>query len=316
MPESVLERNELPELGWALAQAHFPDSAEALEPARRRLSFDELFLFQTAMQSHRRDWQSVPGQPLGVDDGWLAQYIEALPYTLTDAQRRALDEIRADLARDVPMNRLLQGDVGSGKTVVAAIGLAAAVQNGKQAALMAPTSILAEQHARNVSELLRRAPNGEQMQVRLLTGNTSENERQEIYAGLADGWIQVVIGTHAVIQEGVTFRDLGLAIIDEQHRFGVHQRRILRSKGVNPHILVMTATPIPHAGSDAVRRSDLSIIDEMPPGRIPVETRVVRRVERERAQFHPLSGGQRSSGVYHLPAGRIIRKPGGCRRGG
>ena len=284
LPESVLERTDLPDLGWSLTQAHFPDSFEALGLARKRLSFDELFLFQTAMQSHRRDWQAVPSQPIGVDDQWLAQYREALPYMLTNAQQRALDDIRADMARDVPMNRLLQGDVGSGKTVVAAVALAVAVQNGKQAALMAPTSILAEQHARSVSDLLRRAPNGESIQVRLLTGNTNESEREEIYRGLAEGWIHVVIGTHAIIQESVNFHDLGLAIIDEQHRFGVQQRGILRGKGTNPHTLVMTATPIPRTLALTLYADlDLSIIDEMPPGRTPVETRVLRRVERERA---------------------------------
>jgi ATP-dependent DNA helicase RecG len=284
MPESILARTDLPDIGWALNQVHFPDSFEALELARRRLSFDELFLFQTAMLAHRRDWQSVPGQPFGVDDGWLMQYIDALPYTLTHAQRRALDEIRADLARDVPMNRLLQGDVGSGKTVVAAVALAIAAQSGKQAALMAPTSILAEQHFRSVGELLRRAPNGEHIHVRLLTGNTAEYEREEIYRGLAEGWIHVVIGTHALIQEGVNFQNLALAIIDEQHRFGVQQRGILRGKGFNPHILIMTATPIPRTLALTLYADlDLSLIDEMPPGRAPVETRVLRRVERERA---------------------------------
>jgi ATP-dependent DNA helicase RecG len=284
LPESVLERTELPELNWALTQVHFPESFEALALARQRLSFDELFLFQTAMQSQRRDWQADPGQPLHVDEGWLAQYIEALPYALTGAQRTALDDIRADLARDIPMNRLLQGDVGSGKTVVAAVAMAIAVQNGKQAALMAPTSILAEQHARSVSDLLRRAPNGEHIQVRLLTGNTSDSEREEIYRGLAEGWVHVVIGTHAIIQQGVNFHDLALAIIDEQHRFGVQQRGILRGKGPNPHILVMTATPIPRTLALTLYADlDLSIIDEMPPGRTPVETRVLRRVERERA---------------------------------
>jgi ATP-dependent DNA helicase RecG len=284
LPESVLERTELPDLGWALMQVHFPESFEALDLARRRLSFDELFLFQTAMQSHRRDWQAVPGQPLPVSDDWLAQFVETLPYALTEAQQRALEDIRADLARNMPMNRLLQGDVGSGKTVVAAIALAATALNGKQAALMAPTSILAEQHARSVGELLRCAPDGEGIQVRLLTGNTGESEREEIYAGMADGSIHVVIGTHALIQESVTFHDLALAIIDEQHRFGVQQRGILRGKGTNPHILVMTATPIPRTLALTLYADlDLSIIDEMPPGRTPVETRVLRRVERERA---------------------------------
>ncbi len=216
------------------------------------------------------------------------------------------------------MNRLLQGDVGSGKTVVAAVALALAVQNGKQAALMAPTSILAEQHARSVSDLLRRAPNGEQIQVRLLTGNTGEAEREEIYRGLAEGWIHVVIGTHAMIQEGVNFHDLGLAIIDEQHRFGVQQRGILRGKGTNPHILVMTATPIPRTLALTLYADlDLSIIDEMPPGRTPVETRIMRRVERERAYSFIRSQVDKGRQVFIIyPLVEIVGKNGGRRRSG
>ncbi|MBN2303549.1 MAG: ATP-dependent DNA helicase RecG [Anaerolineae bacterium] len=284
MPESVLERTELADLGWSLQQVHFPNSFDELEQARQRLSFDELFLFQMGMMGNRQEWQSVPGQPLRVPDDWLESLLVTLPYTLTSAQEQALDRIRADIARDVPMNRLLQGDVGSGKTVVAAAVLAIAVQNGKQAAFMAPTSILAEQHMRSVGNLLHQSPVGDQVQLRLLTGNTSETERQEIYAGLADGSINVVIGTHALIQANVEFRDLALAVIDEQHRFGVEQRGSLRGKGTNPHILVMTATPIPRTLALTLYADlDLSIIDEMPPGRTPVETRVLQNVERERA---------------------------------
>jgi ATP-dependent DNA helicase RecG len=284
IPESVLDRTELPDLSWAIQQIHFPDSMEALEQGQRRMSFDELFLFQMAMQTYRRDWQAEPGPPLAVSDEWLDQFVGTLPYPLTGAQQRALTDIRNDIARDVPMNRLLQGDVGSGKTVIAAAALAIAVQNGKQAALMAPTSILAEQHARTIGALLAESPGGEHMQVRLLTGNTGEAERQEIYAGLAEGSVNVIIGTHAIIQENVEFHDLALAVIDEQHRFGVQQRGSLRGKGTHPHILVMTATPIPRTLALTLYADlDLSIIDEMPPGRTPVETRVLRRVERERA---------------------------------
>lgn len=284
MPESVLERTGLVDLGWALSQVHFPDSFEALDTARQRLSFDELFIFQMGMLGNRREWQAVPGQPIQVSDEWLDQFIGTLPYTITEAQRRALGDIRGDIARDVPMNRLLQGDVGSGKTVVAAAAMAIAVYNGKQVALMAPTSILAEQHARTITGLLHQSPGGENIQVRLLTGNTGEADRQEIYAGLAEGWINVLIGTHALIQEGVSFSDLALAVIDEQHRFGVEQRGALRGKGTNPHALIMTATPIPRTLALTLYADlDLSIIDEMPPGRIPIETRVLQRVERERA---------------------------------
>ncbi len=304
MPDSVLERTDMVDLNWALQQAHFPESFSALEHARRRLSFDELFLFQMGVLGNRRDWQAVPGHLLPVSDEWLDGFLAALPYQLTGAQRRTLDDIRGDIARDIPMNRLLQGDVGSGKTVVAAIALAAALHNGRQAALMAPTSILAEQHARSVGELLRQAPGGDTTTMRLLTGNTGETERQEIYAGLADGSVQVVIGTHALIQEGVNFHDLALAVIDEQHRFGVEQRGTLRGKGTNPHILVMTATPIPRTLALTLYADlDLSIIDELPPGRTPIETRVLRPVERERAYTFvrsQISKGRQAFIVYPL----------------
>lgn len=284
LPEAVLERTGYPELSWALEQVHFPDSVEHLEQARQRLTFDELFVFQMAVMAARRDWQAVPGQPLSASDEWLANALSTLPFALTAAQRRALDEIRADLARDIPMNRLLQGDVGSGKTVVAALAMAIAVLNGRQAALMAPTSILAEQHARNIARLLPAFPGCEHARVCLLTGNTSRAERQEIYAGLADGSVHVIIGTHALIQESVGFNNLGLAIIDEQHRFGVEQRASLRGKGTNPHILVMTATPIPRTLALTLYADlDLTLIDEMPPGRAPVETRILWPNQRERA---------------------------------
>jgi len=304
MPASVLERTELPELGWALEQAHFPDSFEALDLAKARLSFDELFLFQMAMLGQRREWQSVPGQPIQVDDDWMDAFIQSLPYPLTGAQQRALNDIRADIARDVPMNRLLQGDVGSGKTGVAAAALAMAVRSGKQAAIMAPTSILAEQHMRSISRLLTQSPGGDQIHIRLLTGNTSPAERDEIYRGLAEGWVHVVIGTHALIQGGVSFHNLGLAVIDEQHRFGVEQRGALRGKGHNPHILIMTATPIPRTLALTLYADlDLSIIDEMPPGRMPVETRVLTPIERERAYSFIISQiekGRQAFVIYPL----------------
>ncbi len=284
LPESVVERTDLPDLQWALQQIHFPDSFEWLEHARRRLSFDELFIFQMAVLGSRRDWQSTPSVPVVASDEWLAAVLDALPFQLTAAQERALDDIRRDLARNVPMNRLLQGDVGSGKTVVAALALAIAAQGGKQAALMAPTTILAEQHAKNITRLLHTLPGGDSTIVRLLTGNTSEAERQEIYSGLEDGRIHIVIGTHALIQSNVVFHDLALVIIDEQHRFGVEQRGTLRGKGTNPHLLVMTATPIPRTLALTLYADlDLSIIDEMPPGRTPIETRVLQPPERERA---------------------------------
>jgi ATP-dependent DNA helicase RecG len=284
MPQSVLERANLVDLDWAIQQIHFPDSFDTLGHAQTRLSFDELFLFQMGMLANRRDWQAEPGIPLPVGDDWIDPFLGSLPYDLTSAQRRALDQIRADMARAVPMNRLLQGDVGSGKTVVAAVALGIAVLHGKQAALMAPTSILAEQHARSISQILANSPVADRARIRLLTGNTSDADRQEIYTGLADGSVNVVIGTHALIQAGVEFQDLALAVIDEQHRFGVEQRGTLRGKGTNPHILVMTATPIPRTLALTLYADlDLSIIDEMPPGRTPVDTRVIHPIERERA---------------------------------
>ncbi|WP_119072613.1 ATP-dependent DNA helicase RecG [Aggregatilinea lenta] len=304
LPPSVQDRTELADLDWALEQAHYPNSFDDLAHARTRLAFDELFSFQMTLMGNRRDWQAQPGQPLRVSDEWLNDTIAALPYALTGAQQRALNEIRADLGADVPMNRLLQGDVGSGKTAVAALAMVIAVQAGKQAAIMAPTSILAEQHFRSISNFLSTAPGGDQIQVRLLTGNTGEAERQQIYAGLAEGSIHVAIGTHALIQESVTFNDLAFVVIDEQHRFGVNQRGILRGKGNNPHVLVMTATPIPRTLALTIYADlDLSVIDEMPPGRTPIETRVLMPAERERAYgfIHAqLDRGRQSYVVYPL----------------
>ena len=304
LPEHVLRRTGLPRLSYAIETVHFPPSWDALDLARRRIAFDELLLIQLAMLSRRHLWQSVPANPLTVDDEWVEEYLRALPYELTGAQRRALAEIRTDMSGRVPMNRLMQGDVGSGKTVVAAIAIAIAVANGAQAALMAPTSILAEQHYRTISGLLSLAPNSDQIEVRLLTGATSELERADIYSRLADGSLPVIVGTHALIQERVEFANLGLAVIDEQHRFGVMQRGALRGKGTNPHLLVMTATPIPRTLALTVHADlDLTVIDEMPPGRIPVETRLIFPKERERAyRFieHEVSKGHQAFIVYPL----------------
>ncbi|GAB4441238.1 MAG: ATP-dependent DNA helicase RecG [Anaerolineae bacterium] len=307
MPLPTLERANLCDLGWALQQVHFPDSWDALDQARTRIVFDELLLLQLGVLTHRREWQSVPGVPLRVSDEWLQAFRDALPYALTGAQQRALDDIRADMAAETPMNRLLQGDVGSGKTVVAAIALCIAIANGAQAALMAPTSILAEQHFASVRRLLAESPVAERVNARLLTGATPDAERAETYAGLADGSINLVIGTHALIQGGVNFANLGLAVIDEQHRFGVEQRGALRGKGTNPHLLVMTATPIPRTLALTLYADlDLSIIDEMPPGRTPVDTRVILPKERERAYAfirHEIEKGRQAFIIYPLVEG-------------
>ena len=284
VPESVLDRAELADLGWAIRNLHFPEGADHLAHARSRYIFDQLLLLQLAILANRRDWQAVPGQPLDVTDDFLEPFIETVfPYTLTGAQQRAIADIRRDVSQETPMNRLLQGDVGSGKTAVAITAMAMAFVSGKQAALMAPTSILAEQHYRGISATLEDLPGERKPVVALLTSALTTTEREAIYNGLADGSIDFVIGTHALIQEGVEFHDLALAVIDEQHRFGVGQRGTLRGKGSNPHLLVMTATPIPRTLALTLYADlDLTIMDEMPPGRIPIETRIVRNVERER----------------------------------
>jgi ATP-dependent DNA helicase RecG len=286
LPEGVRENADLMDYGDAIAQAHFPDSQEDKEAALHRLAFDDLFVLHVGMLQQRHRWQSRQGLQLGVDDGWVDAFQQTLPYPLTAAQQRAIEDIRRDMASGVPMNRLLQGDVGSGKTVVAALAMGIAVASGAQAVLMAPTSILAEQHYANLQATLEAGPLQGQIAVALLTGSTSQSERDAIYAGLAQGSIHVVVGTHALIQPGVTFARLGLAIIDEQHRFGVAQRGALRDKanGGNPHLLVMTATPIPRTLALTLHADlDLTVIDEMPPGRAPVETRILQPKEHERA---------------------------------
>jgi ATP-dependent DNA helicase RecG len=288
LPLDIRERLDMMDLGDAIAQVHFPDSWDDLQAARARLAFDELFILHLSMVMRRQDWQADTIEAISVEDAWLETFQQALPYQLTGAQQRALNDIRQDLESGVPMNRLLQGDVGSGKTVVAATAIAMALSAGKQAALMAPTGILCEQHYAALSDLLSRIPGMDDQppSLRLLTGSLSDAERQEVYDGLADGSIQVVVGTHALIQAGVEFADLGLAVIDEQHRFGVHQRGTLRGKaaGGNPHLLVMTATPIPRTLALTIHADlDLTLLDEMPPGRQEVETRVLSTRERERS---------------------------------
>jgi ATP-dependent DNA helicase RecG len=288
LPESVRQAEDLLDLETAIVQAHFPESQDLLRRARYRLAFGELFLLQIGLLRRKRDWRSTPGRALPVDDTVLPTFLERLPYELTDAQQRALDQIVSDLQSQQPMNRLLQGDVGSGKTVVAAAAMALVVEAGAQAALMAPTQILAEQHYRTFDDLL-----GHNANVRLLTGSITGQARDEIYTGLADGSIDIAIGTHALIQQEVTFDDLALSVIDEQHRFGVHQRADLRQKGIEdgrdtpayePDLLVMTATPIPRSLQLTLwGHLDVSVIDEMPPGREPVATRLILPTERERA---------------------------------
>ncbi|MBI5298288.1 MAG: ATP-dependent DNA helicase RecG [Chloroflexi bacterium] len=285
LPESVRKAGGLMPLGEALIQAHFPKTQENLKAARARLAFDEIFYLQVGVLRQKRDWKSVEARVFEVDNAWMGTHISALPFMLTEAQQHAVADIRNDLKSGKPMNRLLQGDVGSGKTVVAAMAAAMIVQSGAQAAIMAPTAILAEQHYRNFTKLLA-GENGllHEGQVRLLVGDTPEAEKNEINEKLAAGEIKIIIGTHSLIEDPVTFQDLQFAVIDEQHRFGVDQRAALRQKGNNPHLLVMTATPIPRSLALTLYGDlDLSIMDEMPAGRQPVNTYVLRPQERERA---------------------------------
>ncbi|MDO9129323.1 MAG: ATP-dependent DNA helicase RecG [Anaerolineales bacterium] len=284
LPESIRSSAELPNLKTALLQVHFPDNQESLRAARQRLAFDEIFFLQMGVLRQKRDWQTAAARVFEIPDDWMEARLRALPFELTGAQGGSVADIRKDLASGKPMNRLLQGDVGSGKTVVAALAVAIVTDAGAQAAIMAPTSILAEQHFRNLSQLLTGEGRLPLESVRLLLGDTPESEKEAIRAGLADGSLKVVIGTHALIEDPVAFADLQLTVIDEQHRFGVEQRAALRSKATNPHLLVMTATPIPRSLALTVYGDlDLSVMDEMPPGRQEIETHVLTPRERERA---------------------------------
>ncbi len=287
LPDALREQHDLLPLERALWGIHLPDSQEHLKAARRRLAFEEALYLQLGLLRQKRQWTAQPGRIIRPDPDYVDRLRASLPYELTGAQQQALQEMLRDLAVGHPMNRLLQGDVGSGKTVVAALLMMATAVSGAQAAMMAPTEILAEQHYQSLKELFASfpAPEGEERpQVGLLTGGTTGEEREAMYAGLANGSVQIVVGTHALIQETVEFEDLSLVVIDEQHRFGVEQRGQLRQKGYNPHLLVMTATPIPRSLELTVwGHLDVSVLDEMPPGRQPIKTRVLYPRERERA---------------------------------
>ena len=273
LPEYVLKEKGLVPLTYALRQIHFPQDQQALGKASYRLKFEELFLLQLSLlkQKYIRSRNAVGFKMEAVGEAFNACY-KALPYDLTGAQKRVIREIREDMRSGHQMNRLLQGDVGSGKTMVAVLSALIAVGNGYQACIMAPTEVLAQQHYAIISKYLK--PTG--VRAALLTGTTTAARRREIHAGLEDGSIGILIGTHALIEDTVNFRALGLAIIDEQHRFGVEQRARLWNKGymqIPPHVLVMTATPIPRTLAMTLYGDlDVSVIDEMPPGRKPVTT--------------------------------------------
>ena len=280
LPEHIIKSANLVDLTTALIQIHYPDSWESLKAAQHRLAFDEIFFLQIGVMRQKFAWQNRTATPFPSTDESVNSFSARLPYSLTNAQIRAIQDIRSDLNSGRPMNRLLQGDVGSGKTAVAAYAISLVTQQSAQAAVMAPTSILADQHYKNLKRML----DLNDKEVRLLIGSTPEAEKEEIKAGLSQGWIKCVIGTHALIESPVEFKNLQMIVIDEQHRFGVEQRALLRSKGNEPHILVMTATPIPRTLALTIYGDlDLTLLDEMPPGRQPVETYILAPRERERA---------------------------------
>ena len=272
LPQPIRERHHVPDIASALRQVHFPDDVGRLFAARRRLAFDELLILQLALGQRRARWKAqASALTLSVPDAELSRWIAELPFSLTGAQGRSFDEIRTDLAKRIPMSRLLEGDVGSGKTVVAALAARIAAASNAQTALMAPTELLAEQHARSLATLFT---NGGPTHA-LLTSSVTGERRREILAGLADGSIDVAVGTHALVEEHVAFRRLGLAVVDEQHRFGVRQRATFREKGTgaDPHLLLTTATPIPQTLNQTIYRDlDISVIDELPAGRKPIVT--------------------------------------------
>lgn len=272
LPEEILSNHQYMKRYDAFKAMHFPESSEQYELARHQLAYEELFVMQAGLALLRNKEQRHKGFKMEPNGVLIERCIEELPFSLTGDQERAFQDISSDMEDERPMQRLLQGDVGSGKTVVATLSLIKAVENGFQGALMAPTEILAAQHYEGIRNLC----DSLEISIELLTGSTGKKEKERIYAGLADGTISIVVGTHALIQEGVQFSKLGLIVIDEQHRFGVEQRARLQKKGEYPHVLIMTATPIPRTMTLSVY-GDLavSLIKEMPPGRKPVRTYVV-----------------------------------------
>lgn len=300
LPEQLRQRCKLLDLPQAIAQAHFPDSIDLKDRARVRLAFDELFLLQLGVLKRKRYWQvSQPASPFKIDTAMLDEWMKTLPFEFTGAQKRVTKEILEDLKKAEPMSRLLQGEVGSGKTVVAMAALIAAVDNDFQGAFMAPTEILAEQHFASICSLL--AAGGQTVSqadymhtysgifkkpvtVALLIGDIKGKKKKELQEAIASGKVDIIIGTHALIQRDVVFEKLGLVIVDEQHRFGVAQRSTLRQKGFSPHMLVMTATPIPRTLALTLYGDlDLSVIDQLPPGRQTIKTRWLTPQQREKA---------------------------------
>ena len=284
LPRSLRLRHQLCELNFAIRQAHFPDNAEALKLARRRMAFEQMLMYQAALSLQRGHFEK--GHPLPIPEDGPEQWWKELPFPPTDAQRRVLEEVAADLRRERAMSRLIQGDVGCGKTALAFGAMAMCVRAGYQAVMMAPTEILARQHYENALQTL--LPLG--IPCGLMTGSMKASEKKKVHEAAANGTFQALFGTHALISEGVRYRKLGLVITDEQHRFGVRQRSLLQEKGraegeedgPAPHVLVMSATPIPRTLALILYGDlDVSVVDELPPGRTPVRTRLVPPEKRE-----------------------------------
>ncbi|MDX6530626.1 MAG: ATP-dependent helicase RecG [Blastocatellia bacterium] len=308
LPRDLLARRKLISRGAALRDVHFPGNEFSLEdydlmrsPAHQRLIFEELFWLALRLAVKRGERISeTKGATIKIDAQMKLRIGSVLPFKLTEAQRKVVRELFKDMRSDAPMNRLLQGDVGSGKTIVALIAMLAAMENGYQTALMVPTEILAEQHARNIKRILAKSP----YRVELLSGSLKTADKKRLHQSIAAGEVHASVGTHALIQEGVAFKNLGLVIIDEQHRFGVMQRAALRARGMNPDVLVMTATPIPRSLAMTVYGDlDVSIIDELPPGRTPVETRVFGEEARQEVKkliAREVRAGRQAYVVYPL----------------
>lgn len=303
LPNEILERYRLMPLREALFNMHFPRDAQSLQKAKERLKFEELYYLELhILRFSRERGRRIPGYvfPL-IGDKFNGFYFNHIPFELTGAQKRVLKEIRADMRTGRQMNRLLQGDVGSGKTMVAFMTMLMAADNGCQSALMAPTEILATQHYQTIKDW----GDALGLEVRLLTGSTKTKERREIHDGLISGRVNIIVGTHALIEDAVEFKRLGVAVIDEQHRFGVAQRaKMWKKNSVAPHVLVMTATPIPRTLAMTVYGDlDVSVIDELPPGRKPVET-ILRyddnRMELNRLIMRELQAGRQAYIVYPL----------------
>jgi len=283
-PDRIIENEKLPIISEAISQIHFPESGTNLKSSQNRFAFEEIFFLQLGVLLQKAKWQANQARKFSLPKELINNRKKLLPYVLTSAQLKAIEDIENDLVAGKPMNRLLQGDVGSGKTVVAKFAIETVIGSGSQAAILAPTSILVEQHFNTISELLINSGSISKGEIALLIGQTPQKEKERILRELKSGKMKCVIGTHALLEDPVEFHDLQLAVIDEQHRFGVNQRKALRSKGDNLHLLVMTATPIPRSLALTVYGDlDVTTIDEMPPGRKPVKTLLFDQAKRKKA---------------------------------